>query len=113
MKRITCVLVTILGALTQPRSPVAAADWPVFRGDAAQSGVAADPLPDKLVVRWQAKTGGDVNTASVEGTAAIVDRTVFVGAFDDTLIVSLPPPALMLARTPIACTLTVSVPVCV
>jgi outer membrane protein assembly factor BamB len=75
--------VVALGTLTQPRS--LAADWPVFRGDAAQTGVAAHPLPDKLAVRWQFKTGGDANTASVEGTAAIVGGVVYVGAFDDHL----------------------------
>ena len=82
MHRLVAVLVA-LGALTQPRSP--AADWPVFRGDAAQTGVAAEALPEKLAIRWQFKTGGDVNTASVEGTAAIASGVVFVGAFDDYL----------------------------
>jgi outer membrane protein assembly factor BamB len=85
MKPLVCLLLTVLGALTQPRSPLAAADWPVFRGDAAQTGVTADSLPDKLVVRWQAKTGGDPNTATVEGTAAIAAGTAFVGAYDDHL----------------------------
>src|SRR4051794_16779796 len=44
-----------------------AADWPSFRGDPAQTGVAADPLPDVLAVRWTVKTGSDPATASVEG----------------------------------------------
>jgi outer membrane protein assembly factor BamB len=61
----------------------ATADWPVFRGDAAQTGVAAEPLPDKLAVRWQVKTGG--NPAIVEGTTAIAGGVAFVGAFDDHL----------------------------
>ena len=60
------------------------ADWPVFRGDPAQTGVAVDPLPDKLAVRWQVQTAGGMN-ASVEGTAAIAGGVVFVGAFDDHL----------------------------
>ncbi len=64
--------------------PAAAADWPVFRGDAAQTGVVAEPLPEKLAIRWQVKTGGGAN-ASVEGTAAIVAGVVFIGAFDDYL----------------------------
>src|SRR4051812_344226 len=84
MPRLAAVLVAIvLGVLTPRRSP--AADWPVFRGDAAQTGVAADPLPDHLAVRWQFKTGGDPNTASVEGTAAVVHGVVYVGAMDDHL----------------------------
>lgn len=53
-----------------------AADWPVNRGNPAQNGVAAESLPDKLAVKWTFKTGG------VEGTAAIVGSTVFVGSFD-------------------------------
>ena len=84
MHRLTATLVAVaLGPLTQPRSP--AADWPLFRGDPAQTGVAADPLPDKLAVRWQFKTGGDPNTASVEGTAAIASGVAYVGAMDDHL----------------------------
>src|SRR5438034_10789346 len=82
MIRLVAALIA-LGALTQPRSP--AADWPTFRGDPAQTGVAAEALPDKLAIRWQFKTGGDANTASVEGTAAIVGGVVYVGAFDDHL----------------------------
>ena len=85
MKPLLIFLLTVLGTLTQPRSPVAAADWPVFRGDAAQTGLAAEPLPDELVVRWQARTGGDTNTANVEGTAAIAGGIAFVGAYDDHL----------------------------
>lgn len=85
MKPLLIFLLTVLGTLTQPRSPVAAADWPVFRGDAAQTGLAAEPLPDELVVRWHARTGGDTNTANVEGTAAIAGGTAFVGAYDDHL----------------------------
>jgi outer membrane protein assembly factor BamB len=65
--------------------PAVAADWPVFRGDAAQNGVAADRLPDKLAIRWQATTGTDINTATIEGTAAIVGGVAYVGAFDDYL----------------------------
>ncbi|HEY1379659.1 MAG TPA: PQQ-binding-like beta-propeller repeat protein [Gemmataceae bacterium] len=80
MKHIACLLSAAL--LT---AAAAAADWPVFRGDAAQTGVAADPLPDKLAVRWQFKTAGDANSASVESTAAIAGGVAFVGAFDDHL----------------------------
>ncbi len=84
MKPVTrLAALAVLGALTPPRSP--AADWPVFRGDAAQTGIAAEALPDKLAVRWQVKTGGDPNTASVESTAAIAGGVAFVGAFDDHL----------------------------
>ncbi len=55
-------------------------DWPVFRGNARQTGVAASRLPDKLEVLWtfQAKDG-------IEGTAAIVGDTVYAGALDEHL----------------------------
>jgi outer membrane protein assembly factor BamB len=50
-------------------------DWPLFRGNALQTGVAAAKLPDKLDIVWkfQAKDG-------IEGTPAIVNGTVYVGA---------------------------------
>ena len=64
---------------------VPAADWPVFRGNTTQTGVADEALPDRLAVRWQAKTGADRATADVESTAAIANGVAFVGAFDDHL----------------------------
>jgi outer membrane protein assembly factor BamB len=75
---IAAVLATATTALP------AAAAWPVFRGDSAQTGVAANPLPDKLAIRWQVRTGGG-NSASVEGTAAIAGEVAFIGALDDHL----------------------------
>src|SRR5438552_3436611 len=54
-----------------------AADWPVFRGNPAQTGVAAEALPEKLAVRWAAKTGN-----AIEGAAAIVGGVVYVGSLD-------------------------------
>ncbi|HEV3341994.1 MAG TPA: PQQ-binding-like beta-propeller repeat protein [Pirellulales bacterium] len=55
--------------------------WPVFRGDAASTGVAHTKLPDKPVVLWKKtyKNGG------FEGTAAIVGGMVYVGSFDGNL----------------------------
>jgi outer membrane protein assembly factor BamB len=60
--------------------PVAlsAEDWPLFRGNASQTGVAAAPLPDPLTVRWKFET-----KESVEGTAAIVNGVVYVGSMDE------------------------------
>jgi outer membrane protein assembly factor BamB len=56
------------------------ADWPLFRGNALQTGVAASPLPEALGVRWTFKAKD-----AVESTAAIVDGTVYVGSLDEHL----------------------------
>jgi outer membrane protein assembly factor BamB len=59
---------------------VIAADWSMFRGTPAQTGVATSALPDRLEVLWkfQAKD-------AFEGTAAIVGETVYVGCMDKYL----------------------------
>jgi outer membrane protein assembly factor BamB len=57
-----------------------AADWPQFRGDARQSGVAASGLPDDLVPRWTFKAGD-----SIEGAAAVADGVVYVASMDQHL----------------------------
>lgn len=55
-------------------------DWPLFRGNAQQTGVSANSLPRELEVRWTFKTKD-----SVESTAAIVGNTVYVGSNDEHL----------------------------
>src|SRR5215469_8033322 len=55
--------------------------WPVFRGDAASTGVASSKLPDKPAVVWK-KTFKD---GGFEATAAIVEGMVYVGSFDGNL----------------------------
>jgi len=59
---------------------VASADWPLFRGNPLQTGVATSGLPEKLEVLWQFKTGD-----AIEGTAAIVDGVVYIGSLDERL----------------------------
>jgi outer membrane protein assembly factor BamB len=62
---------------------VAAADWPVFRGDAAQDGVSADRLPDRLEEIWRLRIGkGD---DSIENAPAIVDGVVYLPGQDKIL----------------------------
>lgn len=56
------------------------ASWPVFRGNALQTGVAASSLPDKLDIRWTF-TAPD----GFEGAAAIVKGMVYVGCLDGHL----------------------------
>lgn len=58
----------------------AAADWPLFRGNPLQTGVAQGELPPSLAVRWKFKAGD-----GIEGTAAIVGDTVYFGSFDEQL----------------------------
>ncbi len=61
-------------------APVVAADWPIFRGDAALSGRAAGSLPDSFVRLWRFKTGD-----AVKSSAAIAAGRVFVGSNDSKL----------------------------
>jgi outer membrane protein assembly factor BamB len=79
MNRLTILTAAVLTAAAP------AADWPVFRGNAAQTGITADPLPDRLAVRWQLKTGSDPGSSNIESTAAIAGGVAYVGAFDDHL----------------------------
>jgi outer membrane protein assembly factor BamB len=56
------------------------ADWPVFRGNPLQTGVAGTTLPEQLGIRWQFATKD-----SVEGAAAIAKGTVYVASYDEHL----------------------------
>ena len=55
-------------------------NWPMFRGNPQQTGVATSSLPDKLTVRWRTELKEPVTS-----TAAIVDGVVYVGADDNAL----------------------------
>ena len=85
--------ILLIGALSligpDPASVPENLDWPIFRGNPLQTGVAGSSLPDKLIVRWKFKVKD-----AIEGTAAIVDGTVFVGSADRRLrAFRLPPPS--------------------
>ena len=54
--------------------------WPMFRGNAACRGVATDPLPGRLSIRWKFEAGEPILSS-----AAIVDETVYVGCDDEHL----------------------------
>jgi hypothetical protein len=58
----------------------ACADWPLFRGNERQDGVARTTLPDVLEVKWKIKLED-----GIESTAAIVKDTAYVGCFDQHL----------------------------
>src|SRR5690349_8017882 len=55
-------------------------DWPLFRGNALQTGVATTELPDQLKVRWKIHAQD-----SIEATAAIAGGVVYVPAMDEHL----------------------------
>jgi outer membrane protein assembly factor BamB len=76
--RHVATIVTSLGlALT---AYVAAADWPMFRGNNQLTGVADTTLPARPEVLWQFKTGENFGSS-----AAIVDGVVYVGCDDGFL----------------------------
>lgn len=64
------------------------ADWPLFRGNEASTGVAKSTLPESLSVLWEYK----VPDGGFEGTAVIVKNksngreTVYIGDMDGVLI---------------------------
>src|SRR5262249_50195095 len=77
--------VLLLGQTIGPGRSHAADDstklhWPIFRGNAEQTGVASGTLPDKLEVLWKFSTND-----SIEGAPAIVGGVVYVGSFDEYL----------------------------
>jgi outer membrane protein assembly factor BamB len=74
------LLFFVVSSLILHPSSLLAADWPVFRGNPLQTGVAPAALPDQLEVRWRFKTKD-----SIEGTAAIANHVVYVGSFDEHL----------------------------
>jgi outer membrane protein assembly factor BamB len=67
-----------MGAAPEREKP--AGDWPLFRGNALQTGVADSTLPDKLEILWTFKAKD-----SVEAAAAIADGVVYVGSLDEHL----------------------------
>ncbi|MBI3822363.1 MAG: PQQ-binding-like beta-propeller repeat protein [Planctomycetes bacterium] len=68
---------TVAVVLPQPKDET---DWPLFRGDPLQTGVAKTTLPDKLEIRWKIDL-----KKGIESTAAIVKDTIYVGCYDDHL----------------------------
>jgi outer membrane protein assembly factor BamB len=65
--------------LAKPAAP-APASWPIFRGNPALTGVAADTLPQKPGLLWTFKTGGPVKSSAVIGAGKI-----FIGSDDGNL----------------------------
>jgi len=68
-----------LGTMALWATVAGAANWPLFRGNATQTGSADSELPSPLQILWQFKA------KAIEGTAAIVDGVVYVGSDDEFL----------------------------
>ncbi len=77
---LAAVLLTPFALTTSAGDTKTPADWPVFRGDALQNGVANSSLPDPLDIRWKFKAKD-----GIESTAAIVGGTVYIGSLDEHL----------------------------
>jgi outer membrane protein assembly factor BamB len=58
----------------------ASADWPLFRGNALQTGVSPAALPEPLGIRWKFHAKD-----AFEATATIVGGTVYAGSCDGNL----------------------------
>ncbi|HEX3147607.1 MAG TPA: PQQ-binding-like beta-propeller repeat protein [Gemmataceae bacterium] len=67
-------------ALMLPALPLLAGDWAVHRGNATQTGVSDEKLPEKLALRWEYKTRN-----SVESAAVIADGIVYAASSDKHL----------------------------
>ena len=70
----------LAAALTVAAEKPAAGDWPVFRGDAALTGVSSEALSAPLELRWTFKTGDEIKSSAV-----IAGNNVFVGSTDGKL----------------------------
>ncbi len=57
-----------------------AGDWPLFRGNSLQTGVATATLPEQLDVLWKFPVKD-----AIESTAVIVGNVVYFGAMDEHL----------------------------
>ena len=81
-RRASCVvwllgIALLLGAATSlyaATDGTGEAEWPTFRGNPAQTGVATCDLPDRLVQLWAFES-----KEPVASTAAIAHGTVYVG----------------------------------
>lgn len=70
-----------LYALQSPEAATSSTQWPMFRGNPRQTGVAGSTLPAELFVRWTYDAGDAACT-----TAAIANGRVFVGGDNGKLV---------------------------
>jgi outer membrane protein assembly factor BamB len=74
------IVVTAVATAFAAHETKGTADWSLFRGNPLQTGVTDAPLPDQLEIIWKLKT-----KEGIEGTAAIVNGTVYIGSLDEHL----------------------------
>lgn len=74
---VALLAVPLLLGLAPGADPRQAAEWPVFRGNPLQTGVAASGLPKDLDVVWTFRAKD-----SIESAPAVVGGTVYVGSED-------------------------------
>lgn len=75
--------ILVTGFLVTTMAVVSAAEpdtWPVFRGNALQTGVGKSPLPNELKELWKFSTGD-----GIESAPAIAGGTVYTGSLDEHL----------------------------
>ena len=74
-------LAACLAVAADPAAEAAKDAWPVFRGNALETGaVPADALPDKLVELWKFSAKD-----AIDGAPAVADGVVYVGSEDEHL----------------------------
>src|SRR5436309_90921 len=73
-----CVVIALWAGVGTAQKP--SVDWPLFRGNTVQNGVAAAQLPDKLEVLWKFDAKD-----SIEGAPAVVGVTAYVASMDEHL----------------------------
>jgi outer membrane protein assembly factor BamB len=71
---------SLFAAEGSPDKPISKGAWPLFRGDAAATGVAGGTLPDTLELLWSKQ----IDNGAFEATATIVDGVVYLGDLDGT-----------------------------
>ncbi len=77
---LSLVLAACLPLAAFPAPEAGKDEWPVFRGNPLQTGVAASPLPDKLLVQWKFETKD-----SIEGAPAVAGGVAYVASTDENL----------------------------
>src|SRR5262245_23348816 len=80
LRKFTFSLTLVLLAVAATAQDATKPQWPLFRGNALQTGVVTAKLPDKLDVLWKFETKD-----AIEGAPTSADGVVYVGSQDEHL----------------------------